>query len=326
MLQFGESKPEAPPERTLDGTQIRHAREGTITPEMQYVAVREGVAPEFVRNEVAAGRAVIPANHHHEALEPMVIGRNFRVKVNANMGASATTSGIDEELEKLRYALEFGADTMMDLSTSHRNLDEIRCALVAECPIPMGTVPIYQALEAVGGNIPDLNLDDYLTVLEKQAHQGVDYFTIHAGTLREHVRWTHHRVTGIVSRGGSILAAWMAHHKKENFLYTGFDQITQVLKAHDVTCSLGDGLRPGSIADASDRAQFAELMTLGELTKRATDAGVQTMVEGPGHVPLHKIPEQTRLQQQWCHDAPFYVLGPLITDIAPGYDHITSAI
>ncbi len=326
MLQYGEQKPAAVPARTTDGTQLMHARAGTITPEMEYVATREGRSPEFVRDEIAAGRAVIPANHHHTALEPMVIGRNFRVKVNANIGASATTSGLDEELEKLQYAVAFGADTLMDLSTSHGDLDTIRTGLLEQCPIPMGTVPIYQALEQVGGNIEDLNLDDYLDVIEKQAKQGVDYVTVHAGTLRAHVKHTHERITGIVSRGGSILAAWMGHHQRENFLYTGFDQITEVLQAHDVTYSLGDGLRPGSIADASDPAQFGELMTLGELTKRATDMGVQTMVEGPGHVPLHKIPEQVRLQRQWCHDAPFYVLGPLVTDVAPGYDHITSAI
>ncbi len=312
--------------RTTTGTQLELARQGVVTPEMAYVAAREQVSEEVVLSEVAAGRAVIPANHHHAALAPMIIGRRFRVKVNANIGASATTSGVADELEKMQYAVGFGADTLMDLSTSHQNLDEIRTALLAECPIPVGTVPIYQALESVGGNIEDLNLDDYLDILEKQARQGVDYFTIHAGVLRSHIAHTHKRLTGIVSRGGAIMSAWMSHHQKENFLYDGFDAISEVLARHDVTYSLGDGLRPGSIHDASDRAQFLELMTLGELQERATAAGVQTMIEGPGHVPLHKIPEQARLQQQWCNDAPFYVLGPLVTDIAPGYDHITSAI
>jgi len=326
MLQYGERKPAAPPDRTTDGTQLTQARAGRSTPEMQYVAAREGMEAEAVRREVAAGRAVLPANPRHEALEPMAIGRAFRVKVNANIGASATTSGVEEELEKLHHAVHHGADTLMDLSTSHGDLDAIRTALIARCPVPVGTVPIYQALEAVGGEIAELDLESYLRVVEKQARQGVDYMTVHAGTLRDHVRLTHGRVTGIVSRGGAILAAWMAHHGAENFLYTGFDQVTEMLREHDVTYSLGDGLRPGSIADASDVAQFAELRTLGELQRRATDAGVQTMVEGPGHVPMHKIRHQVELEQDWCHGAPFYTLGPLVTDIAPGYDHITSAI
>lgn len=326
MLQYGVTKPERLPERTRGTTQIAAAGAGALTPEAVYVAVREGVAPEFIRNQVAAGRAVIPANPRHEALEPMAIGRALRVKVNANIGASATTSGVAEELEKLRYAIQYGADTVMDLSTSHGDLDAIRTALIRASPIPMGTVPIYQALEAAGGKIPDLNLETYLKVVEKQARQGVDYMTVHAGVLRDHVRLTRERVTGIVSRGGSILAAWMAHHKQENFLYAGFDQVSEVLREYDVTYSLGDGLRPGSIADASDPAQFAELATLGELTRRSKALGVQVMVEGPGHVPLHKIRQQTELQQAWCEDAPFYTLGPLVTDVAPGYDHITSAI
>jgi phosphomethylpyrimidine synthase len=307
-------------------TQLESARAGTATPEMAYVAAREGVAPDFVLREVAAGRAVLPANPSHGCLEPMAIGRAFRVKVNANIGASATTSGVAEELGKLQYALQYGADTVMDLSTSHGDLDAIRTALIRECPVPVGTVPIYQALESVGGKIPDLTLDAYLRVVERQARQGVDYMTVHAGVLRDHVRLTRERVTGIVSRGGSILAAWMAHHKTENFLYSGFDQVSEILREHDVTYSLGDGLRPGSIADASDPAQFAELATLGELTRRAKASGVQVMVEGPGHVPLHKIRHQVELQQAWCDEAPFYTLGPLVTDVAPGYDHITSAI
>jgi phosphomethylpyrimidine synthase len=326
MLQYGETKPDRLPARTSGRTQLEAARAGRVTGEMEYVAAREGVDADLVLREVAAGRAVIPANPRHEALEPMAIGRAFRVKVNANIGASATTSGAAEELEKLRYAIRYGADTVMDLSTSHGDLDAIRVALLRECPVPMGTVPIYQALEAVGGRIPDLDLEAYLRVVERQARQGVDYMTVHAGVLKDHVRLTRERVTGIVSRGGSILAAWMAHHKEENFLYTGFDQVSEILREHDVTYSLGDGLRPGSIADASDPAQFAELATLGELAKRAKASGVQVMVEGPGHVPLHKIRHQTELQQAWCEDAPFYTLGPLVTDVAPGYDHITSAI
>jgi phosphomethylpyrimidine synthase len=326
MLQYGETKPPALPTRSHGVTQLAAARRGTTTPEMEYVAQREGQPAETVRREVAAGRAVIPSNPRHQALEPMAIGRRFRVKVNANIGASATTSGAPEELEKLRYAIHYGADTVMDLSTSHGDLDAIRSALIRECPVPVGTVPIYQALEAVGGRIPDLDLEAYLKVVESQARQGVDYMTVHAGVLRDHVHLTRDRVTGIVSRGGSILAAWMAHHKQENFLYKGFDQVSEILRDHDVTYSLGDGLRPGCIADASDPAQFAELATLGELTKRSKAFGVQVMVEGPGHVPLNKIRHQTELQQAWCEDAPFYTLGPLVTDIAPGYDHITSAI
>ncbi|MHB8632384.1 MAG: phosphomethylpyrimidine synthase ThiC [Thermoplasmatota archaeon] len=312
--------------RTKGTTQLEAGRTGRTTPEMEYVAVREGMPPAFVAREVAAGRAVIPANPRHITLEPMAIGRAMRVKVNANIGASATTSGVEEELEKLRYALHYGADTVMDLSTSHGDLDSIRTALIQASPVPLGTVPIYQALEAVGGKIPDLDLEAYLRVVEKQARQGVDYMTVHAGVLRDHVRLTRERTTGIVSRGGAILAAWMAHHKRENFLYSGFDQVSEVLREHDITYSLGDGLRPGSIADASDPAQFAELATLGELTKRSKATGVQVMVEGPGHVPLHKIRHQTELQQAWCEDAPFYTLGPLVTDVAPGYDHVTSAI
>ncbi len=326
MLQYGEEKPALLPERTRGRTQVEAARSGAVTDEMAYAAAREGVAPETVRAEVARGRAVLPANPSHEGLEPMAIGRMFRTKVNANMGASATTSGVDEELEKLRHALRYGADTLMDLSTSHGDLDHIRTTLIRNCPVPVGTVPIYQALEAVGGKIPDLSLEAYLKVVEKQARQGVDYMTVHAGTLRDHVGLTRDRVTGIVSRGGAILAAWMAHHQAENFLHEGFDQVSEVLREHDVTYSLGDGLRPGSIADASDPAQFAELMTLGRLVKRARASGVQAMVEGPGHVPLHKIRHQVELQQAWCDDAPFYTLGPLVTDVAPGYDHITSAI
>lgn len=326
MLQYGDRRPDTPPRRTEAGTQLEHARAGTVTPEMEAVAARERVEPEVVRREVAAGRAVLPANRHHAGLEPMVIGRAFRVKVNANIGASATSSGLDEELEKLRWALEWGADTVMDLSTSHGDLDDIRAGIIAHSPVPVGTVPIYQALEAVGGDVRDLDLDTYLDVVERQARQGVDYMTVHAGTLRSHVRLTHGRTTGIVSRGGAILAAWMAHHDRENLLYTGFDQVSEVLREHDVTYSLGDGLRPGCIADASDPAQFAELQTLGELQQRALAAGVQVMVEGPGHVPLHKIRHQVELQQDWCHGAPFYTLGPLVTDVAPGYDHVASAI
>ncbi|MBW3583000.1 MAG: phosphomethylpyrimidine synthase ThiC [Euryarchaeota archaeon] len=307
-------------------TQLHFARRGIITPEMEYIAIRENVKPEFVLSEVAAGRAIIPANIHHERLEPMIIGRNFRCKVNANIGASATTSGVDEELEKLHYAVHWGADTAMDLSTSHGNLDEIRSAIIKGSPVPIGTVPIYQALEEVNGHIPDLSFDVYMDVLERQAAQGVDYFTIHAGVLKDHVSLAKDRVTGIVSRGGSIMAAWCRHHDKENFLYTRFDEISELLRKHDVSYSLGDGLRPGSIADASDAAQFAELRTLGELTKKAWEKEVQVMIEGPGHVPMNKIEEQVTKQREWCHDAPFYTLGPLVTDVAPAYDHMTSMI
>lgn len=307
-------------------TQLEHARAGTITPEMAFVAQREGVPPEVVREEVASGRAIIPANIHHLSLEPMIIGKRFRTKVNANIGASATKSSLQEEVEKLEWAVRWGADTVMDLSTSRRNLDEIREAIIKRSPIPVGTVPIYQALEEAKFRLEDLTVDLLLRVIEKQAKQGVDYMTIHAGVLREHLPYTYHRLTGIVSRGGSILAHWMTIHNQQNPLYTHFDDICAIFREYDVSFSLGDGLRPGCIADASDRAQFAELETVGKLTQRAWENGCQVMVEGPGHIPMDQLEMNVRKQQEICHGAPFYTLGPLVTDIAPGYDHITSAI
>ncbi|MEC8623288.1 MAG: phosphomethylpyrimidine synthase ThiC, partial [Bdellovibrionota bacterium] len=283
------------------------------------------ITPEFVRDEIASGRAVIPLNINHSESEPMIIGRNFLVKVNANIGNSAVTSSIEEEVEKLVWATKWGTDTLMDLSTG-KNIKETREWILRNSPIPVGTVPIYQALEKVGGVAEELNWDVFKEVLIEQAEQGVDYFTIHAGVLRNHIPLTANRVTGIVSRGGAIMAKWCMHHKKENFLYTHFDEICEIMKAYDVTFSLGDGLRPGSVADANDEAQFAELKTLGELTKIAWRHDVQTMIEGPGHVPMHLIKENMDMQLEHCHEAPFYTLGPLTTDIAPGYDHITSGI
>ena len=308
-----------------NNTQMHYARQGLITEEMRFVAIRENVKPEFVRDEIAAGRAIIPANIRHPELEPMIIGRNFLVKVNANIGNSAVTSSIEEEVEKLQWATRWGADTVMDLSTGD-NIHETREWIVRNSAVPIGTVPIYQCLEKVNGKAEDLNIDVFMETLVEQAEQGVDYFTIHAGVRLAHVPLTRNRVTGIVSRGGSIMAKWCLHHHRENFLYTEFERICEVMRKYDVSFSLGDGLRPGCIADANDEAQFAELRTLGELTKIAWKHDVQVMIEGPGHVPMHKIKENMDLELQECHEAPFYTLGPLTTDIAPGYDHITSAI
>ena len=307
-------------------TQMALARHGDVTPAMTFVAEREGVAPELVRDEVARGRLVIPANHRHLAgvLEPMGIGKVARVKINANIGNSAVTSSIPEEVAKLELAVKYGADTVMDLSTG-RNIDETREAILAASTVPIGTVPLYQAVLR-DKQLEDLTADDLLAEVEHQARQGVDYMTIHAGILLEHLPLVYGRVTGIVSRGGSLLAVWMMHHRRQNPLYERFDDLCSILREHDVTISLGDSLRPGSIHDASDRAQFAELETLGELTKRAWTHDVQVMVEGPGHVPMHQIEMNVRRQKEVCHEAPFYTLGPLVTDIAPGYDHITSAI
>jgi phosphomethylpyrimidine synthase len=306
-------------------TQLHYARRGTITPEMEYIAIREDLSPEFVRDEVARGRAIIPANINHPEAEPMIIGTKFLVKVNANIGNSAVVSSIDAEVEKMRWATRWGADTIMDLSTG-KDIHATREWIIRNSPVPVGTVPIYQALEKVGGKAEELSWDVYRDTIIEQAEQGVDYFTVHAGVLLRYVPLTARRVTGIVSRGGSILAAWCLAHHEENFLYTHFDELCEILRAYDVTFSLGDGLRPGSIADANDEAQFGELRTLGELTQVAWRHDVQVMIEGPGHVPMHKIKENVDLQMEVCHEAPFYTLGPLTTDIAPGYDHITSAI
>lgn len=348
-------------------TQMAYAKKGMITPEMEYIAIRENqeiqkafendpelfrnaprqsafggsslphanhsgsqqapklITPEFVRDEVAAGRAIIPANINHPETEPMIIGRNFLVKINANIGNSAVSSSIEEEVDKAIWATRWGADTIMDLSTG-KNIHQTREWVIRNCPVPLGTVPIYQALEKVGGVAEDLTWEVYRDTLVEQAEQGVDYFTIHAGVLLRYVPLTAKRLTGIVSRGGSIMAKWCLAHHKENFLYTHFDEISEILRAYDVSYSLGDGLRPGSIADANDQAQFAELKTLGELTKKAWDMDVQVMIEGPGHVPLDLVEENMRAELEVCHEAPFYTLGPLTTDIAPGYDHITSGI
>ena len=343
-------------------TQLHYARKGIITPEMEFVAIRENmklqtlsealqsspeepsnslkhqhlgnsygaaipteITPEFVRDEVARGRAIIPANINHPELEPMAIGRNFLVKINANIGNSAVASSIEEEVEKMRWATKWGTDTLMDLSTG-KNIHRTREWILRNCPVPVGTVPIYQALEKVGGKPEDLTWEIFRDTLIEQAEQGVDYFTIHAGVLLRYVPMTRHRMTGIVSRGGSIMAKWCLSHHKENFLYERWDDICDIMAAYDVSFSIGDGLRPGSIADANDQAQFAELKTQGELTTRAWEKGVQVMNEGPGHVPMHMIKENMEKQLDWCHEAPFYTLGPLTTDIAPGYDHITSGI
>jgi phosphomethylpyrimidine synthase len=333
-------------------TQMHYARQGIITPEMEYIAIRENlkreqvkdeillqqhkgqsfgasipeqITPEFVRDEVARGRAIIPVNINHPECEPMIIGRNFLIKVNANIGNSAVTSSIEEEVEKLVWSAKWGADTVMDLSTG-RNIHETREWIMRNSPVPIGTVPIYQALEKVNGVAEDLTWEIFRDTLIEQAEQGVDYFTIHAGVLLRYVPMTAKRVTGIVSRGGSIMAKWCLAHHKENFLYTHFEDICEILKQYDVSFSLGDGLRPGSVADANDEAQFAELHTLGELTKIAWKHDVQTIIEGPGHVPLHMIKENMEEQLEHCGEAPFYTLGPLTTDIAPGYDHITSGI
>ncbi len=306
-------------------TQLHYARKGEVTPEMEFVALREGFDPEFVRSEVARGRAIIPANINHPELEPMAIGRHFLVKINANIGNSAVSSSIDEEVEKLRWATLWGADTIMDLSTGP-DIHETREWILRNSPVPVGTVPIYQALEKVGGRPEDLTWEVYRDTLIEQAEQGVDYFTVHAGVLLRYVPLTAQRVTGIVSRGGSIHAKWCLAHHQENFAYTHFREICEIMQRYDVSFSLGDGLRPGSIADANDEAQFAELRTQGELTRIAWAHDVQVMNEGPGHVPMHLIKENMEKQLEWCGEAPFYTLGPLTTDIAPGYDHITSAI
>ena len=306
-------------------SQMHYARRGEITPEMEFIAIRENCEPEFVRSEVARGRAIIPSNVNHPESEPMIIGRNFLVKINANIGNSAVTSTIEEEVEKMTWATRWGADTVMDLSTG-KNIHETREWILRNSPVPIGTVPIYQALEKVGGKAEELTWEMYRDTLIEQAEQGVDYFTIHAGVLLRYVPLTATRVTGIVSRGGSILAKWCLSHHKENFLYTHFEEICEIMKAYDVAFSLGDGLRPGSNADANDAAQFGELETLGELTQIAWKHDVQTMIEGPGHVPMHLIKENMDKQLEICAEAPFYTLGPLVTDIAPGYDHITSAI
>lgn len=305
-------------------SQMHYARKGLITEEMLYVAEREKVKPELIRDEVAVGRMIIPANINHPELEPMAIGVESLCKINANIGNSAITSNVDEELKKLHTAVHFGADTVMDLSTGG-GIPEIREAILRHSPVPIGTVPIYEAVSRVK-RIEDLNASLMLEVIEEQAQQGVDYMTIHAGVLVQYLPLISKRITGIVSRGGAILAQWMAHHHKQNFLYECFDDITKIMKKYDVSYSLGDGLRPGCIADASDEAQFSELRTLGELTSKAWEYDVQVMIEGPGHVPLDKIKEQVDKEVEWCHGAPFYTLGPLVTDIAPGYDHITSAI
>ena len=317
-------------------TQMAYARRGIITPEMEYVAIRENakademgidshITPEFVRDEVAAGRAVIPANINHPEAEPMIIGKGFLVKLNTNIGNSALSSGIKEEINKAVWSCYWGGDTLMDLSTGD-NIHETREWIIRNCPVPMGTVPVYQALEKVNGKVEDLNWEIYRDTLIEQAEQGVDYFTIHAGALKAHADMIGERLTGIVSRGGSIMTSWAKIHNEENFLYTHFDEICEILAKYDVAVSLGDGLRPGSIHDANDRSQFLELDVLGELTEIAWKHNVQVLIEGPGHVPMHKIKENMDRQVEKCHEAPFYTLGPLTTDIAPGYDHITSAI
>jgi len=320
--------PERRPLRALDGrcvTQMHYARRGEITEEMEFVALREGTDAEVVRAEIAAGRAILPSNVNHPESEPMAIGRRLLVKVNANIGNSAVTSSVAEEVEKLTWATRWGADTVMDLSTGP-NIHSTREWIVRNSPVPIGTVPIYQALEKVDGRPEELSWEVYRDTIIEQAEQGVDYFTVHAGVLLRYVPLTASRMTGIVSRGGSIMAAWCLAHHQENFLYSHFEELCEIMAAYDVSFSLGDGLRPGSVADANDEAQFAELRTLGELTEIAWRHDVQVMIEGPGHVPLHRIAENVTLQQEVCHEAPFYTLGPLTTDIAPGYDHITSAI
>ena len=308
-------------------TQILKARAGEVTPEMEFVSKRENLTPELIRDEVAAGRMVIPANINHLAkkLEPMCIGIAGKCKINSNIGNSAVTSDIGGELEKLHTSVHYGADTVMDLSTG-KDIDRIRAAIIDASPVPIGTVPIYQMLEELGGNIEDMRTQHFLDMVEHQAKQGVDYMTIHCGVLMEHLHLTTQRVTGIVSRGGSLIAKWMMVHRKQNPLYEAFDDLCDIMRQYDVTWSLGDGLRPGSIADASDEAQFAELDVLGELTRRGQENGTQVMVEGPGHIPMDQIQMNIERQIEVCNGAPFYVLGPLVTDVAPGYDHITSAI
>src|ERR1700744_1412304 len=305
-------------------SQMHFARRGQVTEEMAFVAEREKIPATLIRDEIAAGRLIIPANINHPELEPMGIGVATRCKINANIGNSAVTSNIREELDKLHTAVSFGADTVMDLSTGG-NIREIRDSILRHSPVPIGTVPIYEALNRVK-KLEDLNIDVYLEVIEEQAQQGVDYFTVHAGVLIQYVPMVAKRITGIVSRGGAILAQWMTHHHRQNFLYEHFDRIVKVMAKYDVSFSLGDGLRPGSIADASDEAQFAELKTLGELTRKAWESDVQVMIEDPGHIPMDQIELQVQKEREMCYQAPFYTLGPLVTDIAPGYDHITSAI
>jgi phosphomethylpyrimidine synthase len=303
---------------------MHYARRGIVTEEMRFIARREQLAPELIRDEVARGRMIIPANINHPNLEPMCIGVASKCKINANIGNSATTSNIEEEVAKLHYAVKYGADTLMDLSTGG-DIPRIRKAIIGESPIPIGTVPIYEALTRVR-RVEDLNINVMLEVIEEQAEQGVDYMTIHAGVLVQYVPLTTKRITGIVSRGGAILAEWMVKNHKQNLLYENFDQICKIFQKHDVSFSLGDGLRPGCLADASDQAQFAELKTLGELTRKAWDYDVQVMIEGPGHIPMDQIQLQVEKELELCYEAPFYTLGPLVTDFAPGYDHITSAI
>ena len=306
-------------------SQLHYARQGIITPEMEFIALREDLSPELVRDEVACGRAIIPSNINHPESEPMIIGRNFLVKINANIGNSAVASSIEEEVEKMVWATRWGSDTVMDLSTG-KNIHTTREWIIRNSPVPIGTVPIYQALEKVNGKVEDLNWEVYRDTIIEQCEQGVDYITVHAGVLLSYVPLTANRVTGIVSRGGSIMAGWCLSHHQENFLYSHFRDLCEIMRSYDVAFSLGDGLRPGCIADANDEAQLSELATLGELTKIAWEYDVQVMIEGPGHVPMHKIKENMDLQLELCHEAPFYTLGPLTTDIAPGYDHITSAI
>ena len=306
-------------------TQMHYAKRGIITEEMLYVAVREGMDPDFVRSEVARGRAIIPSNKRHLELEPMIVGRNFKVKINSNIGNSAVLSSVEAEVEKLQWSTMWGADTLMDLSTG-QHIHQTREWILRNCAVPVGTVPIYQALEKVNGVAEDLTWEIFRETLIEQAEQGVDYFTIHAGVRLRYVPMTANRMTGIVSRGGSIHAKWCLAHHKENFAYEHWDEICEICQKYDIAFSIGDGLRPGSIYDANDEAQFAELKTQGELTRRAWEYDVQVMNEGPGHVPMHKIPENMTKQLDWCNEAPFYTLGPLTTDIAPGYDHITSAI
>ena len=352
QLRFaGHQRPVRKAKAGQNVTQMHYAKQGIITPEMEYIAIRENlrlemyrdllqqqhpghsfgasipqeITPEFVRSEVARGRAIIPANINHTELEPMIIGRNFLVKINGNLGNSAVTSSIEEEVDKMTWGIRWGADTIMDLSTG-KNIHETREWIIRNSPVPIGTVPIYQALEKVNGKAEELNWEVFRDTLIEQAEQGVDYFTIHAGVLLRHIPLTAKRLTGIVSRGGSIMAKWCLAHHKENFLYTNFEEICEIMKAYDVSFSLGDGLRPGSIYDANDEAQFGELEALGELTKIAWKHDVQTMIEGPGHVPMHMIKENMDKQLECCDEAPFYTLGPLTTDIAPGYDHITSGI
>ena len=324
MLQIMRSEWTSKRQNDAIRTQMHYARKGIITEEMQYVARRERLTPEVVRDEVARGRMIIPANINHHNLEPMCIGVASKCKINSNIGNSSTTSNIDEELEKLRYSIKYGADTVMDLSTGG-DIPEIRKSIIAASPVPIGTVPIYEALARVR-RVQDLTIDVMLEVIDEQAAQGVDYMTIHAGVLVQYIPLTAKRVTGIVSRGGAILAEWMVRNHKQNLLYEHFDRICKIFQKHDVSFSLGDGLRPGSLADASDEAQFAELKTLGELTKKAWEYDVQVMIEGPGHIPLDQIALQVEKEKELCYEAPFYTLGPLVTDIAPGYDHITSAI